>query len=149
MIETIRQHKDSRLILDIAEHQQKIIKREKLRLIANNYQHNYTKNKRKNDISYRVLCYLRTRLWKTLKQNKRIKSTSELVGCSIEDLRFHLQKNFKEGMSWDNYGTWHIDHIRPCSSFDLSKFEEQEKCFHYSNLQPLWALENLQKGSSY
>jgi|GEM_PF-5967329 len=129
MIETIRQHKDSRLILDIAEHQQKIIKREKLRLIANNYQHNYTKNKRKNDISYRVLCYLRTRLWKTLKQNKRIKSTSELVGCSIEDLRFHLQKNFKEGMSWDNYGDWHIDHEIPCANFKNVKQEKSKSLF--------------------
>ena len=52
-------------------------------------------------------------------------------------------------MSWDNYGDWHIDHIRPCCSFDLSKIEEQEKCFHYSNLQPLWAEENMTKGGKY
>ena len=52
-------------------------------------------------------------------------------------------------MSWDNYGKWHIDHVRPCSSFDLTDAKQQEECFHYTNLQPLWAAENLQKGSKW
>jgi hypothetical protein len=56
------------------------------------------------------------------------------------------EKKFKPKMSWNNYGKWHIDHIKPCCSFNLSKSEEQRKCFHYSNLQPLWAKENLSKG---
>jgi desulfoferrodoxin (superoxide reductase-like protein) len=58
-----------------------------------------------------------------------------------------LEKQFKLGMNWDNYGRsgWHIDHIKPCASFDLTKKEEQLKCFHYTNLQPLWARENLIK----
>jgi hypothetical protein len=59
----------------------------------------------------------------------------------------HLQKQFKEGMTKENHGLWHIDHIRPISSFDLTKPEQQIKCFHYTNLQPLWAKENLSKGS--
>ena len=52
-------------------------------------------------------------------------------------------------MSWENHGTWHIDHRVPCAKFDLTKKEEQEKCFHYTNLQPLWAKDNLSKGNKY
>ena len=54
-------------------------------------------------------------------------------------------------MKWDNHGLygWHIDHIQPCNSFDLSNEEEQKKCFHYSNMQPLWAFDNLSKGAKY
>lgn len=81
--------------------------------------------------------------------NKKTKSI-KLLGCSIEYLKSHLESKFYGEMCWENYGSyWHIDHIRPCSSFDLSKKEEQEKCFHYSNLQPLTAKENLKKGSKF
>lgn len=66
-----------------------------------------------------------------------------------EYLKNWLKLQFKEKMSFENYGTWHIDHIRPCSSFDLSLSEHQEACFHYTNLQPLWAKENLKKGKSH
>ena len=71
----------------------------------------------------------------------------ELIGCSVQQLKEHLQNQFKDGMTWQNHSEkgWHIDHIIPCSAFDLSKEEEQKKCFHYMNLQPLWAWENLQK----
>ncbi len=68
-----------------------------------------------------------------------------LLGCDILTLKQHLANKFTEGMSFDNYGTWHIDHIKPCISFDLSKEEEQKECFHYTNLQPLWAHDNLTK----
>ena len=70
------------------------------------------------------------------------------MGCSIEELKIHLEKQFRDGMSWNNYGMygWHIDHIKPCSAFDLTDLEQQKICFHYSNLQPLWAKENLSKG---
>lgn len=69
-----------------------------------------------------------------------------MIGCSIEELKQYLEKQFKEGMTWDNYGEWHIDHIIPCAAFDLTKEEEQLKCFNYTNLQPLWAEENEKKG---
>jgi hypothetical protein len=52
-------------------------------------------------------------------------------------------------MKWDNYGEWHIDHIKTCASFDLSKSEEQHNCFHYSNLQPLWAIDNFRKHDKF
>lgn len=86
-----------------------------------------------------------------IKHHKGTKETSsiELLGADIETVRQHIEKQFSEGMSWDNHGTvgWHIDHIIPCSAFDLTKEEEQKKCFHFSNLQPLWYDENLRKGS--
>ena len=66
----------------------------------------------------------------------------KLLGCSVEDFKNYFENKFKEGMIWENYGKWHIDHIRPCVSFDLTKVEEQKKCFYYTNLQPLWAKEN-------
>lgn len=71
----------------------------------------------------------------------------ELVGCAIPFLRGYLEAKFKVGMSWSNHGAgWHIDHIKPCASFNLLDEKEQKKCFHYKNLQPLWAEENLSKG---
>jgi hypothetical protein len=71
-----------------------------------------------------------------------------LLGCSIEQLKTHLEKQFLPGMSWENRNLWHIDHKKPCASFDLTRVEEQKKCFHFSNLQPLWAIDNLKKGDS-
>jgi hypothetical protein len=70
----------------------------------------------------------------------------KLVGCSIIFLKRYLQKQFTVGMTWKNYGKWHVDHKIPCCQFDLSKESEQRKCFHWTNLQPLWARENLRKG---
>ena len=75
--------------------------------------------------------------------------TMELLGTDIETARLHLENQFKENMSWDNHGNygWHIDHIIPCASFDLTDIEQQKKCFNYTNLQPLWAKDNMSKGS--
>ena len=99
----------------------------------------------------KIAHYLRTRLYAVLKFNQKSKTTEKLIGCSFEFLKYYLQYKFKVGMTWDNHSVhgWHIDHIRPCCSFDLSKASEQRKCFHYTNLQPLWAKENLRKGSKY
>lgn len=75
----------------------------------------------------------------------------DLIGCTMDDFKKWISSQFKDGMSWENYGYngWHIDHIRPCASFDLTKSEEQKRCFHYTNLQPLWAKPNRSKGSFY
>jgi len=102
-------------------------------------------NKRKNDINFKLTCYLRRRIWVALKGICKSSTTVNLIGCSINELKLYLEKKFKLGMSWSNYGKWHIDHIRPCISFNLSKSSEQKKCFNYTNLQPLWALDNLRK----
>jgi len=77
------------------------------------------------------------------------KKTSELLGCSIKDVRIYLENQFIEGMSWENSGEWHIDHRRPCASFDLTDLEGQKMCFHYTNIQPMWASENLSKNDSF
>jgi hypothetical protein len=102
----------------------------------------------KNNINLRLSSQIRKRIYEVLKGNPKAETTMKLVGYSIEQLKQHLEKQFKLDMSWDNYGKWHIDHIRPCASFDLSKAEEQKKCFHYTNLQPLWAKENQIKGTN-
>jgi hypothetical protein len=111
-----------------------------------NYSIQYEKNRRKIDSNFKILRNLRQRIRDALKGNSKSESTINLVGCSIEFLKKHLEFNFKNGMSFKNYGKWHIDHIRPCASFDLSKASEQKECFHYTNLQPLWAEDNLSKG---
>jgi len=105
----------------------------------------YMRDRRKIDSIFKLLGNLRHRLNMALKGNPKIETTMKLVGCSIEQLRKHLGLKFVEGMSWKNYGKWHVDHIIPCASFDLSKASEQKKCFNYTNLQPLWAKDNLKK----
>lgn len=93
-----------------------------------------------------IATLLRTRVRQALHGVKKSAKTMELVGCPIQDLLQHLAKQFQSGMSWDNYGKWHVDHIKPCAFFDLTQASEQQRCFHYSNLQPLWARDNLSKG---
>ena len=109
------------------------------------------KAKRNNDINFKLRGYLRSRIWHVLKGNQQSDRTMQLIGCSLIELIHYLESKFQDDMTWKNYGLkgWHVDHIRPCASFDLSDSEEQRKCFHYTNLQPLWAKENLQKADKY
>lgn len=109
----------------------------------------HIRNRFQNDINFKLRSYLRNRLFYALKGNPKVSTTMKLVGCSIETLKNHLELRFKPGMNWNNYGQWHIDHIKPCAKFDLSKPKEQRACFHYMNLQPLWAKENLQKSDKF
>lgn len=107
----------------------------------------YLRKRRATEPLYRVKQGLRARLSQALKGNIKAATTMQLVGCTIEELKAHLESLFSPGMSWDNYGAqgWHIDHIMPCSSFDLLNPAQQAECFHYTNLQPLWAKDNLMK----
>ena len=77
--------------------------------------------------------------------------THDTIGCTVTELRQHLETQFIDGMTWQNYGKhgWHVDHIRPCASFDLKDPEQQRQCFHYTNLQPLWAVDNIRKGAKW
>jgi Zn-finger protein len=106
------------------------------------------KLKRETNPSYKLITNQRTRITGILKKHKTTK-TLDLLGCSAQFLRTYLESKFLDGMNWENYGKygWHVDHIIPCSSFDLADSEQQKKCFHYTNLQPLWAIDNLKKSS--
>ena len=70
---------------------------------------------------------------------------SLMFGCTSAELRKHIQSQFKKGMSWKNYGKWHVDHIVPCAAFDLTNKEHVKICFNWQNLRPLWADENMKK----
>lgn len=81
--------------------------------------------------------------------------TKDLIGCSLSECKTHIESLFLPGMTWDNHGkwkkgrpmTWHVDHIKPCDSFDLSDPLQKQACFHYTNLQPLWAIDNYRKSN--
>jgi len=105
--------------------------------------------RRKTDPGLRLVRTLRSRLRHALNGNTKSAKTLDLLGCSVDECKDHLERQFTKGMSWGNRSLWHIDHIRPCASFDMSLESDQRACFHYSNLQPLWAADNLSKGSTY
>jgi len=111
----------------------------------------YEKNRILIDPTFKLVKTLRSRLASALNRRNIEKgfSTMELTGCELPFLKGYLEAKFTEGMTWENHGEWHLDHIKPCCSFDLKNEEEQKKCFHYTNLQPLWAVDNLSKGGKY
>ena len=112
------------------------------------YKNEWKLNKIKNDPTYKIKDNLRHRIYMALKGIVKSKRTIDLLGTSIDNLWIYLEKTFKPGMTKDNYGkVWHVDHKIPCAAFDLTKPEEQAKCFHYTNLQALFAKENLSKGA--
>lgn len=107
------------------------------------------KKKRKESLSFRIRDSLRARMRLALKGIDKAKSTIKLLGCPLDYFQKHIEQQFKPGMSWDNYGKWEIDHIKPCAMFDFTNRKEQLKCFHYTNLQPLWSDENRRKSNKY
>lgn len=120
------------------------------------YQANPEKRKLKNlsrqerlrtDPAYKIEVNLRRRIIKALKGEAKSKSTMSLLGCTHEEFIAYIESRFEEGMSWENYGYrgWHLDHIIPCAAFDLTIPEQQKRCFHYTNLQPMWWKQNIAK----
>lgn len=115
---------------------------------VNAYMRKYTPKYFKENPSAKIAQNLRVRLINALKAQlagKQVSATD--CGCSMDFLVKYLEQRFEPGMTWDNYGLygWHIDHIKPCASFDLTKKSEQKKCCHYTNLQPMWAEDNIRK----
>jgi len=91
-----------------------------------------------------------SRIWSAMKgSNVFSRGSFSMVGCSVGFLRSYIEGKFQNGMTWENYGEWHVDHIRPCASFDLSDKEQVLQCFNWRNLQPMWASENISKGANY
>ena len=112
----------------------------------------YRKSKRTSDPIFKLACNLRARLWHALRNKAKRGSAVRLLGCSPEEACRHIERQFKLSMSWDNWGAglngdreWHVDHINPLASFDLTDPEQLAQACHYTNLQPLWADDNRQK----
>jgi len=107
------------------------------------------KERRDNDPTLCLLYNLRCRINKALKYDIKSARTKELLACSIDNLKTHLESQFEEGMTFENntLDGWHVDHIIPCAYFDMSNPVHQLRCFNYRNLQPLWAKDNLSKSS--
>jgi hypothetical protein len=101
-----------------------------------------------NSIHERIANSMRARMWVALKGKSSGGYLSRL-GYTIEQLKKHLESKFSPGMSWENYGRWHVDHIRPCASFDLADEDQFAECWALENLQPLWAADNVRKGARY
>lgn len=102
--------------------------------------------KKNSNINLRLKQNLRSRIWHALKNGNKKENFEKLIGCTVDFLKEHLQYQFKLGMNWDNYGSqWHVDHIKPCVSYDMTQESQRLECFNYKNLQPLWKLENLIK----
>lgn len=108
----------------------------------------YNKNKYHNDINFKIKSIIRSRLVGAIKNNQKYGSGVSDLGCTIEEFKRYIESQFKPGMTWDNWSKdgWHLDHIIPLSKFDLSKEEEFKKAVHFTNLQPLWAVDNIIKG---
>lgn len=112
------------------------------------YMRSYKNNREQQDVCFKISRRLRNRLKDAIKNNQKSGSAVSDLGCSIVQFKAYLETKFQSGMSWNNWSLsgWHIDHVRPLSSFDLSNPEQVKRACHYTNLQPLWAKDNLMKG---
>jgi hypothetical protein len=112
----------------------------------------YIQKRLKEDPLFKLKETLRKRMYDLLIKNKipKIYSASTLLGCTTEECKQHLEQQLKPEMNWGNHGiVWEIDHIIPCSSFDLTNIEQQKQCFHYTNLQPLFKTTEIAKSFGY
>ena len=124
------------------------IYRKKYRLTNKEHSREMEKLRLSTNINAKLSCILRQRMNKALKHNYKAGSAVKDLGCSIDDFKKYLESKFINGMNWENYGKdgWHIDHIKPLTSFDLSDRSQFIEACHYTNLQPLWWYDNLSKG---
>jgi len=120
---------------------------------VNKYKRDYERKRRAEDPKYRLGIRTRTAVWQLLKERNVTKTnkTFALLGYTIEELMNHLEALFTDGMTWDNYGEWHVDHKIPMNSFIFESVDDDgfKECWKLDNLQPLWALDNLSKGTKF
>lgn len=111
-------------------------------------QNAYCRSQRRLNPQYRVSNNLRCRMNMALRHVglKRDYPLEKMLGCTVAHLMRHLESQFKRGMTWKNRKQWHIDHIVPCAAFDLTDKAQQFRCFHFSNLRPMWRDKNIRKG---
>lgn len=112
------------------------------------YNRLYWSERRSSDIDFRLRGTMRNRFNAAMRGHIKSSSVFEYVGCTLDELKLHLESKFQVNMTWENYGKWHIDHKIPLVAFSSSE-EDLHKAWHYSNLQPLWKIDNLKKGSKY
>jgi hypothetical protein len=111
------------------------------------YHRQYQAKREKRDPCYKISRYLRKRLASALQDNAKVGSAVNDLGCSVEELKTYLESKFQPGMTWDNWSPdgWHIDHVKPLICFNLTDPSQYKQACHYTNLQPLWAVDNLKK----
>jgi hypothetical protein len=126
------------------ENYDKILERRKrFNTLNPHYYNEYNKKRKKEDVLFRLSLNMRNTIYRYI--SKKTQNTFEIIGCTPEFLKEHLEQQFVDGMTWENRSEWHIDHIIPLSS--ANNEEEIYKLCHYTNLQPLWAEDNLKKGN--
>lgn len=112
---------------------------------------NYERTRKANDPLYKLVANFRTAIYTVLKENNMNKYGHyfDILQYSPEQLADHLEKQFSDGMSWENYGEWHVDHIKPITAFNFQEIGDSEfmKCWSLENLQPMWADENIRKSN--
>jgi hypothetical protein len=120
---------------------------------VNKYKRDYERKRRAEDPKYRLGIRTRTAVWQLLKERNinKTNKTFALLGYTIEDLMNHLEQQFTSGMTWDNYGEWHVDHKKPMTLFEFASTDDEgfKECWSLNNLQPLWGNDNLSKGTRY
>ena len=111
----------------------------------------YERNRKATDPLYKLISNFRTAIYQVLKESnvEKNKSYFDILGYTPEELINHLEKQFKDDMTWDNYGIWHVDHKLPITSFDIQEMGDEEfmKCWCLDNLQPMWGEENIRKSN--
>jgi hypothetical protein len=107
----------------------------------------WARRRKREHPEIKLIANLRSRLSGIVSGKRKDLPMTLLIGCTLEELKLHIESQFTEEMSWENYGEWHIDHIKACYLYNLLDLEQQKQCFHYSNLRPLWASENCSLGA--
>ena len=142
-----KSYRDAMKANDPEKYQDSLEKRRRYKKRNRHKIRKYQNKRVREDLNFRLARLLRSRIRHAVRGNSKIGSAVQDLGCSVEELKMYLEHKFQFGMSWDNYGEWHVDHILPLSRFDLTDRKQFKKACRFTNLQPLWAEDNLRKGN--